>query len=205
EGRPPLEIPSQPLPSLISSADADSGDADALCRATDHLTIMDSSLETNNNKVHGWESLPWPALDRISFHLRTNEDCSDLTNISIVSTHFRTGVTKFMNRLENRPTIENISILKDDNGLVARVYLFPSNLPFHGLTTLDSRRFHRSGNSDQPRIEVEVNGPEDPILEQVSGILSTSIKKVEITAWNFSSTDFSLCTQLLHTSKTGLL
>ncbi|GMR56785.1 hypothetical protein PMAYCL1PPCAC_26980, partial [Pristionchus mayeri] len=29
-----------------------------------------------------WKELPWPALSRLLFHLRTNEDCSALANLA---------------------------------------------------------------------------------------------------------------------------
>ncbi|GMR56988.1 hypothetical protein PMAYCL1PPCAC_27183, partial [Pristionchus mayeri] len=79
------------------------------------------------------------------------------------------------------------------------------NLLFHGLDTLDSERFHRLGTSENPSLRVELNGPEESIIEQVSGLLSTFIKNVEIIALNFTADDFSICEKVLSGSTIDFL
>ncbi|GMR56972.1 hypothetical protein PMAYCL1PPCAC_27167, partial [Pristionchus mayeri] len=56
-----------------------------------------------------------------------------------------------------------------------------------------------------PTLQVKLTGPEDPIIEQVAGLLSSSIKHVEVgyivqKIYRFSCSDLSLCARLLHGS-----
>ncbi|GMR57263.1 hypothetical protein PMAYCL1PPCAC_27458, partial [Pristionchus mayeri] len=104
---PPVES------SIVQSIDAGSGDTDALCRATDRLSIADyiqKNEKRENENVEltqelRWEALSWPALKRVCFHLFNEENCEDLSKLAQVSTHYYSGVKQFMKRAENRPAI----------------------------------------------------------------------------------------------------
>ncbi|GMR52182.1 hypothetical protein PMAYCL1PPCAC_22377, partial [Pristionchus mayeri] len=155
------------------------------------------------NRFSSWESLPWPATKRIYCHLRTDDDCVDLVNLPEVSTHFRTGVKGFMKRDDNRPGIRTVHLIKSNAGWNIWILLYPSNLPFHALDALDAARFTRSGDSHNHKLEVTLNGPEDSVVEQVFGLLSTHIKEAWIDLR--TSPDFMLCSQLLRKSTFGKL
>ncbi|GMR33092.1 hypothetical protein PMAYCL1PPCAC_03287, partial [Pristionchus mayeri] len=110
---------------------------------------------------------PWPALNRLFLHLYSKDDCSDLANLAQVSTHFHYGVHEFMRRDDNRPAYRQVALEKNKNGVIVEVSLIPSNLPFYDLTTRDSGRFERLGDSTIPYFRVAVNGPEDPIMDKM--------------------------------------
>ncbi|GMR56969.1 hypothetical protein PMAYCL1PPCAC_27164, partial [Pristionchus mayeri] len=115
-----------------------------------------------------WETLPWkakPALDRICFHLRTNEECTDLANFSMVSKPFRKGAMEFMKKKGNQPGLKYISFDADKDRLLMSIHLFPSNLQFHDLAGLDFGRFTRSMNRNSPVLNVHLDGSEDPVIE----------------------------------------
>ncbi|GMR52190.1 hypothetical protein PMAYCL1PPCAC_22385, partial [Pristionchus mayeri] len=153
-----------------------------------------------------WESIPWPANNRIFYHLRTDEDCFDLTILAEVSTHFRSGVKEFMKKSDNRPGVKSVHFSKDEDGISVEIQLYPSNLPFHFLDTLAVGRFKRFRGFSNLALEVTLNGINDPIFNQVSDLLSTSIKKdVRIYSNDFTPADFLLCSQLLRKSTFGKL
>ncbi|GMR57284.1 hypothetical protein PMAYCL1PPCAC_27479, partial [Pristionchus mayeri] len=96
EHRPHGEMSPHSLSSPTPSVDADSKEADALCREGGRLSIVDNFQKNVNEQVFeitlpvklpgnpSWESLPWPALNRICFNLFNREDCEDLANLSQV-------------------------------------------------------------------------------------------------------------------------
>ncbi|GMR31456.1 hypothetical protein PMAYCL1PPCAC_01651, partial [Pristionchus mayeri] len=152
-----------------------------------------------------WESLPWPASIRIYFHLRTNEECNDLANLSQVSRHFHTEVFEFMKKDENRPGIKNLRLEKTSNEMEMSIGLYPSNIPFYALTTLKSGRFMRLGCSVHPILQLTLSGSTDSILMQVSGLLSSYINLANIWGDEFTHDEFSLCVDLMHKSTFGRL
>ncbi|GMR52695.1 hypothetical protein PMAYCL1PPCAC_22890, partial [Pristionchus mayeri] len=128
-------------------------------------------------------------------------ECTDLANLAEVSTHFRAGVKEFMRRAENRPGIRNVDLRKNEQGrLNVYMFLYPSNIPFYGLSSLDKGRFRMYSNSLDPRIKVILNGPQDSLVEQVSDMLSSCIKKAYIHGYRFTPEDLSLCKHLLRDS-----
>ncbi|GMR57239.1 hypothetical protein PMAYCL1PPCAC_27434, partial [Pristionchus mayeri] len=70
--------------------------------------------------------------------------------------------------------------------------------------SLDMGRFERYGSSLDLKLRVLLKGPNDPIIEQVSGLLSTSINYVKINGFLYSrplnAEDLSICAQLLRGS-----
>ncbi|GMR31730.1 hypothetical protein PMAYCL1PPCAC_01925, partial [Pristionchus mayeri] len=148
-----------------------------------------------------WGSLPSTAIDRICYNLLDYEDCSDVDHLSMVSKNFFCGVMQFMGRAKNRPSTEKMEIVKEEAGLTVEVSLSSSFLPYYGLATLDKGRFERVGPAAHPRLRVTLSGPEDPIIEQVSGLLSASIHEVSILLRPVVPvSDLSLCSQLLRNS-----
>ncbi|GMR52214.1 hypothetical protein PMAYCL1PPCAC_22409, partial [Pristionchus mayeri] len=80
-------------------------------------------------------------------------------------------------------------------------HLYPSNLPFYGVSTLDSGRFTRLGHSIDPGLRVILNGPEDSVVDQVYDLLSSSINDAVILGMDFAApADFSFCAHLLRNS-----
>ncbi|GMR57258.1 hypothetical protein PMAYCL1PPCAC_27453, partial [Pristionchus mayeri] len=60
-----------------------------------------------------WGLLPnisRPYINRLCFHLRTDEDCEDLANLAQVSKHYYFGVNNFMKKEENRPGLRLVNI-----------------------------------------------------------------------------------------------
>ncbi|GMR52211.1 hypothetical protein PMAYCL1PPCAC_22406, partial [Pristionchus mayeri] len=82
--------------------------------------------------------------------------------------------------------------------------LYPSNLPFHALATLDAGRFERLLGRAYPTLRVALNGLEDPIVGQVSDLLSLFIKDPRIYGSNglnhFTPADYHLCAHVLRNS-----
>ncbi|GMR38146.1 hypothetical protein PMAYCL1PPCAC_08341, partial [Pristionchus mayeri] len=201
-GKSPLSISS-----LFSSDDEESRATAAFCQAfrlstegkIDYPT--DESEETSLSMI---ESLPWPALKRVFFFLFPKDgNCRDLTNLSKVSTHFNLGIKEFLKKENNRPWIERVTLLKTRVGLLVKIGLFPSNLPFHDLSPLTSGRFQRSRHYGHAALKVLLTGPEDPLIEQLAEFLSSSIKDVIIgknDSHRLSSFDLSICTRLLGSS-----
>ncbi|GMR56794.1 hypothetical protein PMAYCL1PPCAC_26989, partial [Pristionchus mayeri] len=108
-----------------------------------------------------WETLPWkarPALDRICFHLRTNEECTDLANFSVVCKSFRNVVKEFMMRKTNRCGLKLVNIMKTEASMEVEIFIFPSNIAFLDLATLDGMRIERSINSGFPTLRVKLTG-----------------------------------------------
>ncbi|GMR57852.1 hypothetical protein PMAYCL1PPCAC_28047, partial [Pristionchus mayeri] len=139
------------------------------------LEEQSQQQETDHPEYPSWESLPWPALDRIFSFLRTDEECYDLANLANVSTHFRAAVKKYMGTPSNRPGLESVYILKSSNGLDIGVTFFPINIPFYDLSKLDWGRFERVPIG-LDHLRVMLKDSEDPAVEQVTVLLSTTIQ-----------------------------
>ncbi|GMR57247.1 hypothetical protein PMAYCL1PPCAC_27442 [Pristionchus mayeri] len=82
-----------------------------------------------------------------------------------------------MKRAENRPAIHTVFLMKN-NGIKMKIVLFASNLPFYGFANLDWGRFERSSHSLGPALVVTLEGPQDPIWNQVANLISAPIKEV---------------------------
>ncbi|GMR52697.1 hypothetical protein PMAYCL1PPCAC_22892 [Pristionchus mayeri] len=212
------DSPSEAVSSSSLSGNSDSGETDPLSRAIDRLSLKDDIQKTErdqnifevdgapvSNKSSRWESLPWPAFNRICFHLRTDGDCSDLASLAEVSTHFNAGVTEFMKKDDNRPGIDYVDMAKTDNGVLVRMKLYPSNIRFYSLDTQEAGRFKRRGGSPYPRLEVTLNGPGDALFKQVSDLLSSHINLLIFNGLDFTPSYFSSCSQLLLNSSFGQL
>ncbi|GMR30620.1 hypothetical protein PMAYCL1PPCAC_00815, partial [Pristionchus mayeri] len=111
----------------------------------------------------------------------------------------------------NRPGIFQVNleekIYNRENGMELRVRLSPANTAFYDLSKLGTIRFKRSmkgKHTIEVKLTVTLTGAEDPIIEQVADILSTSIQNVHIGDIGnisvFSSSDLSLCAKLLASS-----
>ncbi|GMR56994.1 hypothetical protein PMAYCL1PPCAC_27189, partial [Pristionchus mayeri] len=153
-----------------------------------------------------WDSLPWKAkaaFERICSHLR-KRNCRDLSNLSKVSRTFRAGVMICTGRVR-RPDVYQVFLDKDQNGISVRIHFTNCNRLFDGLPILDLERFQRS--TDTNKLCVIVNGPEDPIIEQVIPLLSVRINEVWIGNYRipFSAQDLSLIAKLLNSSTIGTL
>ncbi|GMR51805.1 hypothetical protein PMAYCL1PPCAC_22000, partial [Pristionchus mayeri] len=83
-----------------------------------------------------WESLPYPASHRIFYHLLADEECTDLSNLAKVSTHFRTEVKKFIEN--NKPGIKFVKLSKCYGSIsitygnrmlamLVKIHLYPAN------------------------------------------------------------------------------
>ncbi|GMR57256.1 hypothetical protein PMAYCL1PPCAC_27451, partial [Pristionchus mayeri] len=190
--------------------------------ATDDPLIFDTQKVDNENVIEidqpnddpdnsRWDTLRWkarPAFERIASLLRSDGDCADLRNLSMVSTYFRPEVINFMKRANNRPDIRRVYLEKDNYGKLAVViYFFPSNSVFHDLSDLDWIRFERSwGWGSSPRLYVALSGPDNPIIEKVVDLLSGRVMKVKIDDYGvFSSSDLSLSAELLQNSTIDFL
>ncbi|GMR51802.1 hypothetical protein PMAYCL1PPCAC_21997, partial [Pristionchus mayeri] len=187
---------------------------------TDGDVVVDIQKTNNDDNVNeidnpaaitefpNWGKLPVisrPFLNRLCFHLRNDEECEDLANIAQVSSDFHTGVHNYMKRANNRPGVRWAEIFKNRDGMNVMIQLFPSNLPFHALDTLDLGRFQRFGGPPNPQLYAILNGLEDPIKDQVSGLISSCIKQAKVNAANFSPSDFQQCSQMLQNSDIGTL
>ncbi|GMR45920.1 hypothetical protein PMAYCL1PPCAC_16115, partial [Pristionchus mayeri] len=140
------------------------------------------------------DALPWPPFNRICNHLRTDGDCENLANFSVVSRSFRSGVKEFMKRANNRPGLDLVKVARTGAGLEVEIRLYPSNIPFYDLDALDSVRFHREGTT----LRVTLSGPEDPIFEQVVSLLSAPVRRVAFADhFSLSCDDLELSAQLL--------
>ncbi|GMR57719.1 hypothetical protein PMAYCL1PPCAC_27927, partial [Pristionchus mayeri] len=84
------------------------------------------------------------------------------------------------------------------------ILLFPSNLPFYDLASLDFGRFNRSMEFGFPILRVMMTGPKDPIAQQLADFLSSPIKEVIIGRNDadprLSSSHLSMCAKLLGSS-----
>ncbi|GMR41103.1 hypothetical protein PMAYCL1PPCAC_11298, partial [Pristionchus mayeri] len=206
---PAAAMSSSSSPSLPRPADADSEWIDAFCRAFSsqcRRLNLESPKKIDNspalNQPPSWGSLPWPALNRLCFHLRTDEDCADLANLAQVSTHFRTGVKEFMKRDENRPGIEKLHT-QEWCGLNLKIDLYPGNLPFHGPFERDYRRL-RHLSPRFLKVPYAMDAPES-LINQVSELLSSRIKDARIDVRQFTSAHFSFCAKMLRKSTFGYL
>ncbi|GMR30950.1 hypothetical protein PMAYCL1PPCAC_01145, partial [Pristionchus mayeri] len=206
-----MEKSQQPETTVDKSSIAtgtDSGVIDDLCRETAILELEDThkgDQHTEYPSSHSWESLPWPASKRIFFHLRTNEECTDLANLSQVSRHYYSEVHQFMHREDNRPGIKYVHLLKTDNEMKMKIGLYPSNRPFYNLSKLKAGRFTRWGGSVDPMLYVTMNGPADPILEQISDLIASYVNVAQIHGDHFTHDEFSMCFGLMQNSIFGRL
>ncbi|GMR30954.1 hypothetical protein PMAYCL1PPCAC_01149, partial [Pristionchus mayeri] len=186
-------------------AATDSGDLNALCRETAILELEDTHKVDQHTEYPSWESLPWPASKRIYFNLRTNEECTDLANLTQVSRHYYSEVHQFMHREDNRPGVKYVHLLKTENEMKMKIGLYPSNRPFYNLSKLKVERFTRWGGSVDPLLYFTLNGPADPILQQVSDLLASHIKSTHISGDDFTHDEFSICVRVMHNSIFGRL
>ncbi|GMR52189.1 hypothetical protein PMAYCL1PPCAC_22383, partial [Pristionchus mayeri] len=170
----------------------------AQCRGL-NLDSPKKNSEASLTESMSWESLPWPASKRIFFHLQT-EECIDLANLAKVSTHYNIGVNEVMMRAGNRPGLKYVVVTKSNGYISMEFHLYRTNIPFYGLSNVDSGRFKRFGDSDSPRLQVTLKDSDDSIKEQVTSMLSTSINHAAICGYNFTPDDFSLCVHLLRNS-----
>ncbi|GMR57851.1 hypothetical protein PMAYCL1PPCAC_28046, partial [Pristionchus mayeri] len=88
---------------------------------------------------------------------------------------------------------------KSEGGLRIIMQLYPSAIPFYDLRKLDWGRFKRFMFFYTPALIVSLNDSEDPVVEKVTVLLSTTIHSAIIEG-SASSEDFSMCAQLLRTS-----
>ncbi|GMR57722.1 hypothetical protein PMAYCL1PPCAC_27931, partial [Pristionchus mayeri] len=82
------------------------------------------------------------------------------------------------------------------------IRIFKSNLPFHHFKNL-TWGFKKLMRFGRPFLQAIISEYGDPIIEQeLTDILSTSIKRVDIGEWgsSLSSSDYSICAQLLRSS-----
>ncbi|GMR50690.1 hypothetical protein PMAYCL1PPCAC_20885, partial [Pristionchus mayeri] len=170
-GRMPEEVMSSSSSSRHPT-DFDSVWMDAFCQDFSSQCRHSNAVDTQQAR---WDSLPWPAVDRICYHLFDRYDSSDLADLAHVSTHYLSGVNTFMNRAGNKPGVYRVTLEAAEDGLDVTIHLIPSNLLFHGLADVDSGRLWRYGNSENPILEFILNGTEDPVFEKISGLLSVSI------------------------------
>ncbi|GMR57285.1 hypothetical protein PMAYCL1PPCAC_27480, partial [Pristionchus mayeri] len=125
---------------------------------------------------------------------------------SQVSTSYNAGVHEFLKRAKNRSDIKRVIVWKNRNSLVVNIHLYQSNLPFYGVSNLNKGRFKRWVHCQDPSLMVTLTRPEDPVLEQVSGLLSSYIKNIAIPQFGrISSADLPLCALMLRKSRIGNL
>ncbi|GMR56289.1 hypothetical protein PMAYCL1PPCAC_26484, partial [Pristionchus mayeri] len=74
------------------------------------INVVDTQQMRNEGVLDNksWDSLPWPAVDRICYnlfhrHRIDNSDLSDLANLAQVSTHYFSDVSTFMSKVGNKP------------------------------------------------------------------------------------------------------
>ncbi|GMR57841.1 hypothetical protein PMAYCL1PPCAC_28036, partial [Pristionchus mayeri] len=175
---------------------------------THNEVVLESHDLANDSEYPSWESLPWPALDRIFSYLRTYTECEDLTNLAMVSTRFRAEVKEFMRYSRNRAGLYGVEIRATNGGLELTLELILTNLPFYDLHDLDWDRCHRGGKRskvyDFSTLEVTLKGPEDPGFEQMTVLLSTIFCSARIHELygvdGVSAAYLSMCAQLLRAS-----
>ncbi|GMR43584.1 hypothetical protein PMAYCL1PPCAC_13779, partial [Pristionchus mayeri] len=148
-----------------------------------------------------------PAFNLICSYLRTDRECFDLADFSMCSPFFRAEVIEFMGRDDNRPGLESVKLNDSEGGLNVEIALFPTNLPFYDIANLDWERFERSlGDDDFPIIRVVLNGPDDPIIEQVSALFSSPLDAVILgSIGTISEANLSLSENMLRNSSIDLL
>ncbi|GMR50692.1 hypothetical protein PMAYCL1PPCAC_20887, partial [Pristionchus mayeri] len=209
-----VDRPAEMMSSSFSShfsADPESKCVDDLCRdfsfqcRNNNAGDMQQASQCVLKKVQSWESLPWPAVERICYNLFHPENCSDLDNLAQVSTHYFAGVNTFMNRAGNKPGVGYVLLRNSRVGLAATIHLIPSNLRFYGLVDLGSDRILRRGRSDAPVLHVKMNGTYDPLFEKVSDLFSSFIRRVAIDGNHLHPDYFEVFAQLLSGSIIGNL
>ncbi|GMR40404.1 hypothetical protein PMAYCL1PPCAC_10599, partial [Pristionchus mayeri] len=162
---------------------------------------MSNSRLPELSRLESLETREWPAHERILSFLRTDAEWSDLANLSKVSTHFRRCVFEFMKKGIYRPGIKELELYRAEEGLIVEIRLFVSNIPFQDLSILKSDRFSRSMVGTSLAAQALLKGKEDPILEGVTALLSTSIQSLCVVAFTGpSSPVFALSAQLLRAS-----
>ncbi|GMR56984.1 hypothetical protein PMAYCL1PPCAC_27179, partial [Pristionchus mayeri] len=156
------------------------------------------------------ESLQWrarPALKRIFSHLHTNEECTDLYNLYEACPLFYSGVRGFMKRDINRAGLKLVRLRNSEGSLEVRCVLYPDNLPFYDLESLESSgRLTRHRHWGQPALQVTLTGLED-LIEQLSKLISLSIKDVEVgeNSGVLSPSNLELCAKMLSNATVGTL
>ncbi|GMR57845.1 hypothetical protein PMAYCL1PPCAC_28040, partial [Pristionchus mayeri] len=146
-----------------------------------------------------WESLPWPAFNRICYILHTDKDCADLANPISVSTHFRAEVKNFMGRAINRAGFFGLTLKTTDGGLELTLELILTNLPFYDLHDLDWDRCHRGIDGSTPVLRVSITNANDPVVQQSTIFCSARIHEL-YGVGGVSAAYLSMCAQLLRAS-----
>ncbi|GMR56979.1 hypothetical protein PMAYCL1PPCAC_27174, partial [Pristionchus mayeri] len=187
---------SSPIPS-----NGDSGETDS--QASAHLRVDTyeprdlNAIEIGNPSDH----TETPSLSMVESlgSAALNEECTGLNNPSKVSENDE--VKEFTQKENNRPDLYLVTLKKTKDGLKVEI-LFPENRPFPDFSNLDERRYKQSMKCNSPTLEVKLNGPEDPILEQLSVLLTSSIKYVMIGSYgsSISSSNLPLCAKMLNSS-----
>ncbi|GMR56987.1 hypothetical protein PMAYCL1PPCAC_27182, partial [Pristionchus mayeri] len=199
--------------SIFSSVEEESRATKAFSQAFRHLDIMSEQnprdessckIETidHSDNTSLIESLPWPALNRLFHFLLSDEECTDLNNLSKVSTRFYDEVHEFMQN--NGPGLKEVKLnYYDGNILDVEIRLFLSNIPFYDLSNIPLGRFKRTGSNSNPILHVRLNGTKDLVIEQrMAKFLSSPIAHVCIDGLGnrASSLESALCTKLLQLS-----
>ncbi|GMR38145.1 hypothetical protein PMAYCL1PPCAC_08340, partial [Pristionchus mayeri] len=198
--------------SIFSSADEESRATNAFCQTFHRLSIKANGQSTfkidiptnhsDNSSIPWIESLPWPALNRLFHFLRSDEECTDLNNLSKVSTRFYNEVHQFMEI--NRPGFKEVKFnYYNGNILDMEIRFHHSNLAFYDLSNIDWGRVKRTGSNSNPILHVRLTGNKDLVIEQrMAKLLSSSIAHLCIDGLGkrSSTPEPTLCTKLLGSS-----
>ncbi|GMR57844.1 hypothetical protein PMAYCL1PPCAC_28039, partial [Pristionchus mayeri] len=114
--------------------------------------------------------------------LRTNEDCVDLANLAQVNKYYRNGPSSVKSRMLDcklKPALKKVSVTGGVVGLDVTVEMYPYNSSFFDTNMLGNR-FEHNSEDGVLIIYVNVRDRHDPVIEKVSGLLSTSIKTLSI-------------------------
>ncbi|GMR56997.1 hypothetical protein PMAYCL1PPCAC_27192, partial [Pristionchus mayeri] len=212
EARTTGEMRTPPLSSPITSH-GESGETVSIGQASGHLNSVDTqtqrdvtAIEIGNPSDH----IQNPSLSIVESlgSAPLNEECTGLKNLPKVSDQFNGEVKEFTQKEKKRPRLSRVDLTKTWDGLEVRmVFFIGSNKDFCYMANLNMERFKISkGGSIIRELQVTLTGAEDPIIEQLADILSTSIKIVNITykcMAALSSSDLSLCAKLLASSTIG--
>ncbi|GMR52694.1 hypothetical protein PMAYCL1PPCAC_22889 [Pristionchus mayeri] len=167
------------------------------CLRDDATEAIEMTSDENFCEYPRWGSLPWPAFTRLCCHLRNHNDCADLANLAQVIYYFRIGVKEFMQRADNRPGIKFVRLLKTDDGITVFIHLYPSNIPFYCLTTLDKERYNRLSSTV---LEITLEDHEDKNVNQLSDLFSSYIDHVHIYGGELTPAEYLLGSQILSNS-----
>ncbi|GMR40421.1 hypothetical protein PMAYCL1PPCAC_10616, partial [Pristionchus mayeri] len=153
------------------------------------------------SRLESLETNAWPAHKHLLSLFLSDGECTDLVNLSKVSTHFRRCVFEFIKHGRNRPGIKEVELYRTEEGLIVELRLFASNIPFQDLSILKSDRFTRCMVGESPTAQALLKGEDDPILEELIDLLSTLIKSVRVVAFTGPSAPvFAMSARLLQAS-----